>query len=346
MRVLIREAEMLTKRRRDILNLAVAEYISRGVPVASEAIARHGLGISPATIRNEMMELEAEGYLAQPHTSAGRVPTDRGYRQYIECLRDGIALSEVEQLLIYHQFHQVEREIEEWTRLAAAILARMLRNVAIVTLPKSRQCRLHHLELVALQETLVLLILILREAKLKQQMLVLDEAVSDDELEAAARRLNSAFLGLTASQIGRKKLQLTPLEGAATKAVVQMMRAEEEDEYEEPHVDGLRHILAHPELAASSKVAAVVELLEQKSLLRALLPTLVAGGGVQVVIGTENTQDVMRECSLVFSRYGIPGEVGGALGVVGPTRMQYDVAIPAVGFVSNIMSELVCEYYG
>ncbi len=337
---------MLTQRRSAILNIVVAEYISTGLPVSSDTVARRGLRVSPATIRNEMGEMEEEGYLSQPHTSAGRIPSDEGYRHYIESMIGHIQLSLVEQRLIRHQFHQVESEVEEWTHLAAAILSRAVRNVAIVTLPKPHEPRLKHLELVSLQEFLALLVLVLREAKLRQQVLALEEAVSQEELSASAQRINSACAGLTCSQIATKCLELSLLEEQVVGAVVQMMQVEEGEAYEEPCVDGLRHILSQPEFFSRSKLAAIVELFEQRSLLKSLLPQVLTGEGVRVVIGKENKQDVMQDCSVVITRYGIPGEVGGALGVMGPTRMQYDRAIPTVRFLSTVMSEMVAELYG
>jgi len=337
---------MLTKRRSDILKIIVGEYISTGLPVSSHTVARRGVGVSPATIRNEMVELEEEGYLCQPHTSAGRIPSDEGYRHYIESIMGEVQLSLAEQRLIRHQFHQVESEVEEWIRLAAAILSRTVRNVAIVTLPKPCKSRLKHLDLVSLQKFLVLLVLVLREAKLKQQVLALEEAVSQEELSVSARRLSSACAGLTCSEISNKDLGLSPLEGQVVGAVVQMMQAEEGEAYEEPCVDGLHHMLSHPEFASKSTLAAIVELLEQKSLLKSLLPQVLTGEGVRVVIGRENKQDVMRDCSMVITRYGIPGEIGGAVGVMGPTRMPYNRAIPTVCFLSSVMSEMVGELYG
>jgi len=257
-----------------------------------------------------------------------------------------VQLSLTEQRLIRHQFHQVESEVEEWSRLAAAILSRTVRNVAIVTLPKPCKSRLKHLDLVSLQEFLALLVLVLREAKLKQQMLTLDEAVSQEELSVSARRLSSACAGLTCSEISSKGLGLSPLEGQVVGAVVQIMQAEEGEVYEEPCVDGLHHMLSQPEFASRSKLAAIVELFEQKSLLKSLLPQVLTGEGVRVVVGRENKQDVMRDCSMIITRYGIPGEIGGAVGVMGPTRMPYNRAIPTVCFLSSVMSEMVGELYG
>ena len=337
---------MLTRRRNKILSIIIGEYISKGVPVSSEVVAKKGLGVSPATIRNEMMELEEEGYLVQPHTSAGRIPTDKGYRHYIESLMSYARISREEQFLIRHQFRQVERAVEEWTRLAAAILAGMVHNVALVTLPKPIEVRFKHLEMISLQELLVLLVLVLKEAKLRQQMLTLEENISQEELGASARKLTSAYTGLTASEIAAKDLKLSNVEEQVMKIVFELMRDEEGEEYEEPYIDGLRHMLRQPEFASSDKIAAVMEMLEQKSLLKSFLPRVLTGEGVRVVIGRENRENMMRDCSVILTRYGIPGEVGGAIGVMGPTRMEYQRAIPTVSFLSTVMSELVAELYG
>ena len=337
---------MLTRRRDRILSIIIGEYISKGVPVSSDVVAKKGLGVSPATIRNEMIELEGEGYLVQPHTSAGRIPTDKGYRHYIESLMSYARLSRDEQFLIRHQFHQVEKAVEEWTRLAAAILSGIVHNVALVTLPKPVEARLKHLELVALQESLVLLVLVLKEATLRQQMLTLEGNVSQEELSASAQKLTAAYGGLIASEIADKELKLSPVEEQVMKIVSELMRDEEGEEYEEPYIDGLRHMLRQPEFASSDKIAAIMEMLEQKSLLKSFLPRVLTGEGVRVVIGRENKENMMRDCSVILTKYGIPGEVGGAIGVVGPTRMEYQRAIPTVSFLSTVMSEMVSELYG
>ncbi len=337
---------MLTPRRQRILNIIINEYISRGVPVSSDVVAHKGLGVSPATIRNEMVELEEGGYITHPHTSAGRIPTDKGYRRYIESLMSYFRLSADEQFLIRHQFHQVEKAVEEWTRLAAAILSGMVHNAAIVTLPKPVEARLKHLELISLHELLALLVVVLREAKLRQQLLTLDEAVSQEELSASARKLTSVYSGLASSQIPAKNAKLCSVEKQVVEAMLQIMQVEEEEEYEEPYVDGLRHMLKQPEFASSGRMAAIMEVFEQRSMLRSFLPRVLTGEGVRVLIGRENKENVMRDCSVVITRYGIPGEVGGAIGVMGPTRMQYERAIPTVRFLSTVMSELVSELYG
>jgi heat-inducible transcriptional repressor len=174
----------------------------------------------------------------------------------------------------------------------------------------------------------------------------LEEAVTQEELSAVARRLTSTCTGLSGSEIATKGLGLSRLEDQVTRTVVQIMQAEEEEAYEDPWVDGLRHMLSQPEFASSSRLTAIVEFFEERSLLKSLLPQVLTGEGVRVVIGRENKQDVMRDCSVIITRYGIPGEVGGAIGVMGPTRMQYSRAIPTVCFLSSVMSEMLGELYG
>jgi len=334
------------ERKEKILKIIAGEYIAKANPVASETVARkYGLGLSPATIRNEMARLEEDGYIIRRHASGGGIPSDKGYRYYVESLVGEGEMSMEEQLMISHLFHQVERELEQWTGLAAALLARIVQSMAIVTSAKAVESRLKHLELVAVHDFLALLIILLHEAKLKKQLLAFDEAISQEGLTFASNRLNAAFKGLTRSQILTRGLELSPVEEQVTKSLVRMMEEEDEQRYEEPRIEGLRHMLLQPEFASSEKMLSLMEVVESGRLVRSVLPQTLAGGGVQVIIGTENREDAMRDCSMVVIQYGIPGEVSGALGVLGPTRMQYGRAISAVRYMGSLMSGLVAELH-
>ncbi len=334
---------MLSERKENILRVIVGEYISGASPVASETIARrYGLGVSAATIRNEMARLEEQGYIIRRHSSGGGVPSDKGYRYYVETLVKESEIPMDERLMISHLFHQVEREQEQWTRLAAALLARMVRNLAIVTTAKAFESRLKRLELVAVQDFLALLILLLGETRLKQQLLAFDEAVSQEKLNPVSNRLNAAFGGLTRSQILAQKLELSSVEEEVKKALVHIMEGEDKQRYEEPQIEGLCHVLTQPEFASSERVLSLMEVLESKRLVNSIFPEVVVED-VRVIIGDENPEDAMRECSIVVTQYGIPGEVSGALGVLGPTRMKYERAISAVRYMGSLMSELVAE---
>ena len=183
----------LTPRQQLILGLVIREHVSTAQPVGSKTIQGYGLGVSSATIRSEMAVLEDLGHLAQPHTSAGRVPTDRGYRYFVERLMRESHLPVTEQRTIRHQFHQVGVDLEQWMRLAASVLARTAQTAAMVTSPRTDQCRLKHLELISIRDTLAMLIMVLEGGIVKQQVLALDEALTQDTLTQIANRLNELW---------------------------------------------------------------------------------------------------------------------------------------------------------
>jgi len=332
----------LTKRREDVLRIIVSEYIDTAVPVASETIFRnYQLGVSPATIRNDMVYLEKEGYIARPHTSAGSVPLDKGYRHYVESLTKKTELPLEEQYRIQKLFLEVEKEFEKWLKLAAAIAASLVRNAALVTLPKPRQCRFRHLELVALQEFMALMVLVLGEAILKRQLLSFEEPVTQERLAIMANKLNAVYSGLNSSEISAKKVGLPSEEERVTGTVIDIMSAEDELEYEQPHLEGLRLMLGQPEFAQKDRMLSIMELMETKEWLNSAFSLRSSDVGVQVLIGEENRVQTLRDLSLVFSRYGIPGQVGGTIGVIGPTRMDYGRAISIVSYMSEVLSDLV-----
>lgn len=338
---------MLTQRQGRILQFIVGEYISAANPVGSLAItSKCGLGISSATVRNDMARLEEEGYILRRHVSGGGVPSDKGYRYYVESLVKDEGIPVDEQLMLSHMFHQVERELEEWTHLAAALLARMAHNVAVVTFPKAAESRIKYVELVALQESLGMLILLLQEAKLRQHLIAFDRAVSQGELKAISRDLNEQFYGLTWPQVVAKRAKLPSLGEQVKDAMVQVMVSEDERMYEEPYIEGLRHILTQPEFEQRQDLLRIMEVLESGHIASSLLPEVLVNEGVKVVIGEENREEAMKGCSMVITRYGIPGEMSGALGIIGPTRMPYERAISAVRYMGSLMSSLVSELCG
>jgi len=185
-------AAEMNERRELVLKLVVQEFIENPLtPVASELLVRkYGMNVSSATIRNEMAALEDLGYLTHSHTSAGRVPTDAGYRYYVENLMDRTPLSATEQRTIRHQFYQVRSELDQWIQLAGAVLARTAQNASVVTQPRAYQARFKHLELIAIHDTTVLLVLVLHDGTIRQQTFALESARSQDELSRGASRIN------------------------------------------------------------------------------------------------------------------------------------------------------------
>jgi len=292
-----------------------------------------------------MAHLEQEGYITRRHPSAGGIPSDKGYRYYVESLGN-IELPLAEQHLVSHLFHQVERSLEEWLRLAAALVAQLAQNVAVVTMPKPADCRFKHVELIVLQDALALVILVLHGAKVKQQLITFDQVLSQSELTAIANKLNAAHSGLSYPQILAKGAELSPTEQQLTDCLLRIMQTEDEQEYEEPYLDGWHFMLSQPEFAHSQRMLGLMELVEQRDLLRIIVPAELAKEGVQVFIGKENKVEVIQDYSVVISRYGLSQEAIGTLGIVGPTRMPYARAISTVDYLASLLSHLVAELYG
>jgi heat-inducible transcriptional repressor len=293
-----------------------------------------------------MAVLEEQGYIQHPHTSAGRVPTTKGYRYFVERLMGQVELPLNERLMIQHQFHQVEGDQDQWLRLAAAILARALPSAALVIPPTTAQCHLKQVQLVSIHDTVVLLVVVLQEGALKQAILTVGEPVTQDDLTMAANKLNSRFGGLARDGIEAKLEGLTVLERLAGETTARIMRTVDEQVGEEVFHSGLHHILAAPEFEDVGLAGPVVEAVEQGTVLSVSLGRVVEKDTVTVIIGGESVGDEMKLCSLVLSRYGIPGQMLGILGVIGPTRMPYWRALPSVRYMSSIVSGLLQEMYG
>jgi heat-inducible transcriptional repressor len=325
----------------------VAQYITDAVPVPSQVVAdRANLGVSPATIRNEMASLEKEGYLIRPHTSAGCIPSDRGYRFYVESIENSITLPREEQYLISHTFHQVEKEVEAWVSLTATLLAKLTQNVAVVSLPKSTDCKLKHLEFIAVQDANALAVVVLDGAVVKQKLITFDEPAAQAALSLLSAKLNGIFSGLTSRQIAESKVELTPFEKQAAVYLVDIMRVEDSKEYQEPYLEGWHFMLGQPEFAHSGQMRTLMELFERRGLLKVIAPTSLVQPGVHVIIGKENQFEAIHNCSVVIARYGLPEEVSGTIAVVGPTRMPYSHTIPTVYYLSSVLSQLMGGLYG
>jgi heat-inducible transcriptional repressor len=351
----LRPAFELTDRQRSVLRAVVEDYVFTAIPVGSKMLVeRHRLRVSPATIRSAMAELEAMGLLSHPHTSAGRVPSDLGYRVYVEALMREAQLDRADQLMIRHQFSQVQLTSNEWLRLAASILAGSTHSAAVVTPARSRRARFGHLQLVELADQTRLAVLVLSDGNVVQRRLdrpMLDRlargsAFGQAELDTVAGKLNVELGTLSAPMLRRRLGRFSPLEAHVAEVVAQMLEESDGAAVEEVFTDGLPYVLEQPEFAQGSKLRGVLEVLQRSDFLEQLLPVLTRRGGVHVIIGHENTLDAMHEVSLVFAPYGEPDRALGMLGVLGPTRMPYPRAIPTVRYLSNLMNELITSHYG
>lgn len=338
--------EDLTPRQQLVLGLVVREYVAAAQPIGSRTLEGLGLGVSSATIRNEMGALEELGYLTHPHTSAGRTPTEKGYRYFVERLMCESQLPLEEQRTIRHQFHQVGFDLEQWMRLAASVLARTSESASVVTTPRTELSRLKHVELISIHETMALLIVVLEGGLVRQQMLTLDEPMSQEVLAQVANRLNDVCIGGSALRVAAVRFQLGAFEQQLLDVVVEIMKRVDGQKGLHLYRDGLVNILHQPEFSEGESARQVVRLLEDRTTLEELLTEMLAVGGVQVIIGGEGRWHDLRECSLVIAPYGVSGSAIGALGVMGPMRMPYSRAISTVRYVAGLMSDLFRDLYG
>jgi heat-inducible transcriptional repressor len=338
---------MLSLRKQDLLKIIVGEYVTNANPVASDVIARkHGLPVSPATVRNEVATLEEEGYISRPHSSAGSVPLDKGYRYYVRLLNDPIELPFTVRVRLRQRFRQAEPDPEVWARLAAKTLAGLSNNMGVASIPRSTASSFRHLELVVLQEYLAMLIVVLRQATVRKELITFKEAVDAEELPNAINKLNDNFSGLTRGQMMARQVELNPIERQVLEAALRIMQDEEDNASAECFVDGLRHLLIQPEFGDASRTREFLALLEDRQVTRAILAQASGVGVVQVAIGGENPADELKPFSVIVTRYGVPDEATGTIGVLGPTRMQYLTAIGGVRYLSSLLSEISEEVFG
>ncbi|MEA3459707.1 MAG: heat-inducible transcriptional repressor HrcA [Chloroflexota bacterium] len=341
--------EDLTPRRQAILESVVREFIATATPIGSRTIAeRCDLGISPATVRNEMACLEEQGYLTHPYTSAGRIPTDEGYRYFVEHLMEEVELPLTERHIICHRFHQVHLETEQWLRLAVTALAQATRSAAVVTPPRPPSLRFQHLELVSLHGPASLLILILQGGVVKQQMLILPRSPTQMELNRTSTRLNTLFEGLSVEGIQTTLPQLSPLGRQVAASAIEVMEQVGERIDEEIYYDGLINVLRQPEFTVVESAHRLIRALEEQRALRPLMAEVsgLAMGRVQVIIGKEGPWDELSECSFVLARYGVDDRASGTLGALGPRRMAYERIVSTVRYVASLMSDIIRKLYG
>ncbi len=340
--------EELTARQQMILGLVVREYVKSTAPVSSRLLVEeYSLEVSTATVRNELAQLEDLGYLNHPHTSAGRVPTHKGYNHFVERLLGEVELPLQERLTIAHQFHQARRDLDQWMPLAVSILSRTALGAALVTAPQAAKATYKHLQLISTQGRVVLLVLVLRGGTVKQQMLTLNEPLNQENLNEVSDRLNQLFNGLQADEVQARVNELPGFESNVAQIVVNIMGRTEARTAGMVYRDGLSEVLQQPEFAEGDHVQGLVRVMEERSFLEAVLADALSPevGSVRVLIGGEGRWDELHMCSLVLSRYGVAGYATGALGVVGPTRMFYGRAISAVRFVAGMLSDMVYDMY-
>jgi heat-inducible transcriptional repressor len=334
--------QQLTERQEYILDLVIRTYIKTGVPVGSKMLVTlYELDISSATVRNELAALGEMGYLVQLHTSAGRIPTETGYRYFVQKLLGEFHLPLHERQMIRHQFHQARLDMNQWMQLAAAILAHTSRGASFVTAPQRRVNRFKHLQLISTQGRLVLMIVVLTGGEVNQQMLTLAEPVPQNRLSAVAQRLNEAYNNVTGDEIVANTYQLDTLEYEVTRLILDVLQRADQRAISDIYRDGLVNLLD------DEGTRHAVRFLEERTLLADVITGAQMTGvqGVHVLIGGEGRWEELKDCTIILSRYGVVEQFSGTVAVIGPTRMPYGRNVAAVRYIADLMSGLLYEYY-
>ncbi|HEV3313275.1 MAG TPA: heat-inducible transcriptional repressor HrcA, partial [Chloroflexota bacterium] len=289
------------------------------------------------------------GLILQMHISGGRIPTTQGYRYYIEHLLPASLVSDEDQVTIRHQFHQAHTELDEWLKLAAAVMAHRAHNVALITSPKAATAAFKHVELVEAQPHTVLTIVVLTDGSVKQEFMATDATISQGDLRSFADTLNRTLEGAsTIADVKRRAGRLNADVRPYAATVIRLMGRAGEQRLQVYH-QGLGEMLsrpeysaaAHPNLADGERLRRVVDFLQQGLAMEDLLSLMAMETGVQVMIGGESPLYELEDYAMVLGRYGGNSEGSGMLGVLGPARMDYGRAISLVRYMTELMTDLV-----
>jgi heat-inducible transcriptional repressor len=332
---------MLDERKAAILRAVVEEYIETAQPVGSGHVAAApGVDVSSATIRNEMAQLEIDGYLSQPHTSAGRVPTEKGYRFFVDHLRRPMRLHGQSALQVRAFFERAHGEVEEMLSATGRLLSNLTDLASVVVAPSSSEATLRSVQLVGLTGSAALAVLVFSDGSVEKHAIELAAGVGDERLAAATAHLSAHLSGAV-----RSALPVIPatgddgtdgLAGRVMAAMSQPVRTESDHVYVGGTVQVARAF------DAIETVRAVLGILEQQYVVVTLLRD-VLDRGLHVAIGSETGVETLAQCALVVAPYEIEGERLGTIGVLGPTRMNYPQALAAVAVVSDRLSDRLAE---
>ncbi len=333
-----------------ILQAIIDDYITTAMPVGSRTISRKsGVGFSPATIRNEMSDLEELGYLDQPHTSAGRVPSDKAYRLYVDrLLKVGkLSLDERERMHDYMQARSAQ--VDGVIRSAAQILTDTTQYTSVIVAPKLGTLRIRHIQLVPVSDGMALMIIVTNLGIVKDAVIRIPDGLSADDLYSISRMLTERLANKpledvrqTFSELLRETENNRRLMGEALRVIERKLEAEDSSEV---IIGGSSKLLNYPEYSDVEKARNFLAVLESKDKIRRLIR---GNGGMEVTIriGTENGEPEMNDCSIVTAQYRVGDRATGTLGIIGPTRMNYNRVIPVLEFMGRAVSELLSNRKG
>ncbi len=331
-----------------ILQAIIDDYITTAMPVGSRTISRKsGVGYSPATIRNEMSDLEELGYLAQPHTSAGRIPSNKAYRLYVDHLIKTVKLNPDERERIHEHLVDKSRRVEGVIRSAADVLSDATKYTSVIVAPKLGTLRIKHVQLVPVAEKTALMIIVTNAGIVKDAMIRVPEGLDADDLYSISRVLtqNLADKPLEAvrqafAEMLRDAADHRRLLGEALQVIEQKLESEDQSDI---IIGGSANLLGYPEYSDVNKARSFLAVLESKDTIRKVLSR---NGGMEITIriGPENQVPALNDCSIVTASYRVGDHSNGTLGIIGPTRMNYNRVISVLDFMGRALSDVLSEY--
>lgn len=339
--------KVLTERFQQILQAVIEEYIETALPVGSKSLTQKlRVKLSPATVRNVMAELEDLGYLSSPHTSAGRIPTEKGYRFYVDSLMSVSELDRGQKLQIEKKYRQQGMQMADMLREASRTLSFLSHHTGLVMIPRLNLTVFRHIEFVRLSARQILVVFVTQSGLVQNKLVNTEEELSHGDLEQITNYLNRTLIGLSIQEVRAKIVQEMAQEKALFdhllhRAFTLSSAALGDEPGGDVIIDGTSYFLDQPEFSDLQQMKKIVRTFEQKNILLDLLDRGTESQGVQVLLGSETQYPELSGCSLITAAYsGRRGKLG-TLGIIGPNRMSYASIIPIVDYTANLISRLL-----
>ncbi len=343
--------EDLSKRERSILDRLVTCYIDTGEPVGSRTLAKTGMSLSPATVRNSMADLEEKGYLHQPHTSAGRVPTDKGYRVYVDAIMGQQEISEDERSRLREMVEAAIREnnIEGLMSQVSRVIADVSHNLGVALTPRFKEGRFRSIDMIHLSESKLLIVVTIQSGLVKTMVMEVDARLEAEDLESTRRLVNERLSGLSIGDILSNVGERLQGSSEGSPKLLRLICDTADSLFEfstddDLHLVGTGNFFLQPEFSDNKdQLAQLYELFEERSQMTAILNDRM-GEGIAITIGQENDSPELSACSLLTSKYRM-GNVTGVIGLMGPTRLAYAKMVPLVRYMASLTENLLEEKF-
>lgn len=337
----------LTEREKNILRYVIQQFILTALPVGSRNITKkYDIGFSPATVRNIMSDLEESGFIDHPHTSAGRVPTDKGYRFYVDALMERQKLLSSEIGMINKSLESNLNETDELLKITSKLLSSITHQIACVTYPKFDSGILEKIQLIQLTSTRILVVISIKSGMVKTITLELNSDLKDSHVESVQQLLNERLSGFTFKEIRDTFRDRFRDVGDEQKPIIRLFIDsvdkifKDDNKNDKVFITGAKNVLKHPEFENPEKFQSVIELIEDKDIIIHILDKNFENDQIIISIGSENDNQRLNEYSFISKKYSM-GDVSGTLGIVGPKRMEYSKVVSIVDYMAKLISEIV-----